>query len=133
MSIEKNEMASGINVQWSSVAAIGVLMATIVGGSWTLIQSQFNAANQKEDLRHSDVDRRLNELRQSIARVEREIDKEKYDFMRNDTFMQFQQRFDQMQKQLTIIESTRPTTGELQAVSRSLEKRIEMMEGGKGR
>lgn len=118
----------GVTLQWSSIAAIGVLMATIIGGSWTLVQSQFNASTAREDLRHSDTNRRLDEFRDGFRRVDREIDRHAGHFIRIEEFRQFQMRLEQMQKQLSVLESTRPTTGELQAVSRSLEKRIEMIE-----
>lgn len=110
------------------MATIGLLTATVIGGSWTLVQSQFNAAGVKEDLRHGDVNRRLDEMRELFRTIDREVERGRTDYVRKEEFRQFEQRFQRIQEALSAVEANRSTINEVNALSRSLEKRIEMIE-----
>ncbi len=85
-------------VNWATLIAAVGLGIVLVGAFWTIVQTQFSA--------HSSL---IVENRAEILERNRLLQE------------QIDRRFSATDKQIVILESTRPTTGELAATSKTLE------------
>ena len=103
-------------LSWGNILAAIALATSLLGGFWVVMQSQNSALSQ------TIVELRLFQQR------ERDIRREEFrELHRNvpsrEEYKEFQNRVDDrlklIQEQLIRLEATRPTTGELQAISRS--------------
>src|SRR5580765_7087571 len=98
-----------------------MFLVVIVGAFWALafgpIQDKF-AMNEKRDT----------DLRDEIKRINAELLTRRAEFVSHPEFLQFQQMFDQITNRILTIEQTRPTTGELSAISKGAELSLSQLE-----
>ena len=132
---------------------MGLLAISVIGGGWTLAQSQFAGVRELIDL-HEKQDRAADEaLRQQVmiardqyalnfanatkatealesevkARIADIHQELRHDFPTQSELRQIELRIDSLAHRLEILEATRPTTGEVGIRSEALEKRIEVL------
>jgi hypothetical protein len=109
------------DLSWSTLISTGMFLVVIVGAFWALafgpIQDKF-LTNEKRDV----------ELREEIKRINAELLARRLEFVGHAEFLQFQLRFDQIAARILSIEQTRPTTGELSAISKGAELSLSQME-----
>lgn len=127
-----NTSEAGPVLSWTTVVSAAAFMTALVGGGWTVFQTQFSSMsaqiidNKREaekgfNLYQAQLDRRFEELNKSLntLRIERLTLAE---------FSQFKEamllQLDLLRKQLAILEQTRPTTGELQAYNKSSQEAL---------
>lgn len=142
---------NGPRLPFSVIVPTASLILMAFGGVWVLMQSQFvNVAKNMEDRdkaiviqqtnteREIETDRRqftanydritklLNdasdELKSRVADIHGEL---RHDLVSQLEFKQFEKQLDELREQFRILETTRPTTGELSSASVGLEKRID--------
>jgi hypothetical protein len=119
--------SNGPSVSWSSVVSTGAFLTLLVGGGWTIFQTQFSsmsaqivenriAVEKATMLVQSQMDRRFGEL-------EKDSDYLRTNRVATNEFNQFQGnvagQIETLRRQLAVIEQTRPTTGELQAANKN--------------
>ena len=85
-------------VNWATLIAAVGLGIVLVGAFWTIVQTQFSAQHSLITDNRGDIVERTRLLQEQMDR-----------------------RFSALDKQIVILESTRPTTGELAATSKTLE------------
>jgi hypothetical protein len=116
------------------VVSLASLLLLAFGGGWTLIQTQFNNTEKsiEASARVADVafknavdlvtlERQqtrfeLNQLSKDLTEVHNQL---RHDVVRTPEFKQFEERLSSVVKRLDIVETTRPTTGELKATAES--------------
>lgn len=95
-----------------------LVLTTMVGGGWTVIQIQFVAFEKHRDATLVEMIRWRNETNNSIDRINVELLRRNNIFTTNVTYDEYRRGVDQqisdIKSRLTFIEQTRPTTGELQ-------------------
>lgn len=99
----------------------------------TLIVEQLRREQSAGDKRISDeLTRRETEIKAQLKSIQDELDRRRNEFVTQTEFKQFEGRalseLDTVKKQLTVLESTRPTTGELSGLSKNLETRLDRIE-----
>ena len=108
------EEHSNNRINWSSLYSGGALLLVIVGAFWALafgpIQDKF-----------SDFGRRVNSLEDNSIKFRDILDARRHEFVTQEEFKQFENLLNLITKRLDNLESTRPTTGELQATARGAE------------
>lgn len=104
---------------WPIFLSAGSLIAVVMGGIWKILQSQFTYLERESERLHEEQLRRDNSVQEAIRTIQKELDSRRVEFMHVDTFNQFEQRvlsdITTLRLQLSVIEQTRPTTGELEA------------------
>lgn len=129
---------------WQSAVAFGSLLFIAIGTVTTVFQTQLSASkeqaqlqdaalasrlelirrtNQESDARLSgELGRRENEIKAQIKAIQDELDRRRVEFVTQREFKQFQARaiadLLTIKEQLRVLEQTRPTTGELSAISK---------------
>ena len=125
---------------WATLTNTGMFLLVVVGAFWALafgpIQDKFST-NEKRDVElRNDIRRIQTEFRGEINRIDAELLSRRSEFVSQPEFKQFEnrvditvaQRFEVANQRLQIIESTRPTTGELGAVAKSTENSLTQLE-----
>mgnify|MGYP001614045925 CR=1 FL=1 len=110
--------SSPTTANWQSLTSVGMLILVVVGAFWALafgpIQERF-----------ATVDKRLSDREAADIRVQAVLDQRRLEFPSQKEFEQMERRFgerlDALDREIIRLESTRPTTGELQDTARSLE------------
>ncbi len=136
--------SNGINLQ--VIISIAGLILILFGGGWTLFQTQFSyIAKQVEDVRFiaNDNSTRLaheQEVREQaitsrLQAIQADLIRDRQDYINQAQFASWQSRvtdtIEVLRKQLSVLEATRPTTGEIQAAIRAIEARLNSLEVGK--
>ncbi len=134
---------NGFVFPWAALVSSAALFITLAAGGWVLFQTQFNAqyeiikenrnslermqSNLRRDLEAADID-----LRQELIRIREALVRRRGEFVEESAFRQFstsiRDRLDRLDKQLQVLEATRPTTGELQSTARALDTQVNRME-----
>lgn len=115
-------------VPMAFIVPLGSMLALAFGGGWALMQSQFANVERSIDATRTqltaNLDRTVNDnlkLSNSVDVRVTEIHTELlHDVVRQNEFIQFEQRLDSVLKRLDIVEATRPTTGELKGTADGL-------------
>ena len=134
---------SGPILSWTTVISTAAFLLAIVGGGWTVFQTQFGSLsgqisrNEQQiiagnSLMQAQLDRRFGEMDTELRVMKRErITKSEFDQFSSNIINQIET----IRKQLSVLEQTRPTTGELQASSKGsldtsskLEDRVRALE-----
>lgn len=145
-------------LSWQSVFGFGSLFFVAVGtagtGLWAISQTQLGGLRNEmqiqnnalsaniEQLRREQIsgDKRLSdeltrreaELKGQLRIIQDELDRRRNEFLNVAEFRQFEKRviaeLDTIKKQLTVLESTRPTTGELGGLGKTMELRMDRIE-----
>ena len=110
--------SSPTTANWQSLTSVGMLILVVVGAFWALafgpIQERF-----------ATVDKRLSDREAADIRFQAALDQRRLEFPSQKEFEQMERRFgerlDALDREIIRLESTRPTTGELQDTARSLE------------
>lgn len=114
----------GPQVTWLNIIATLALLATVAGGAWILFQNQF--ANLQQEMRAADAALGI-DIKDNRTELER---------LRNNTIarpehQEFVKRVDNdlaaIVKRLDVIETTRPTTGEVQISAQGLGQRVDVI------
>jgi len=108
-------------VTWYNImVTLGVLI-TAGGGGWTLLQSQLASIDRQIDTTTRSFSKRLDELQREEERIRNES------IHRNES-NEFTKRMDHevstINERIKIIEATRPTVGELQAIGTSTTREL---------
>jgi len=118
-------------------------MALLTGGGWTIFQTQFTAQNAQIYENRQIIDKTAALIQAQIDRRAADMDRDikgiKATEVTQAEFKQFEAsifgQIDTLRRQLSIIETTRPTTGELQAANKNavdttarLEDRVRYLE-----
>src|SRR3990167_7481625 len=124
---EENGNANGNvpRINWSAVISFGMLLLVIVGAFYNLafipVRERFDAIEK----RHSDIN-------DTFIRIQSSLDARRLEFPTQLEFKQFEgrvlDRIELIQKQLLLLEQTRPTTGELSAFGKSNEINVTKLE-----
>jgi hypothetical protein len=124
--------SSPTTANWQSLTSVGMLILVVVGAFWALafgpIQERF-----------ATVDKRLSDREAADIRFQVSLDQRRQEFPSQKEFEQMERRFgerlDALDREIIRLESTRPTTGELQATARSsesesgkIEERLRLLE-----
>lgn len=139
------------------VVIVLALLISIVGAFWTIIQTQFSAAKEREEVfqraidaritgnvqnakdlltyLQAQIDRReadgLRRDEQSIKRsdvIQAELDRRRSEFVTTREFIEFEKLVSAFRDQIKVLETTRPTTGELQAIGNGNRDQITKLE-----
>jgi len=112
-------------VPWTTLTSVGMLLLIIVGAFWAL------AFGPIQDKFTSD-DKRIMKLEEADRRIQLVLDQRRGEFPTQFEFIQFEkrvtERLDLIQKQLLLLEQTRPTTGELGAIAKNNESLVGKIE-----
>jgi hypothetical protein len=146
-------VANGPQLSYATVISSLAFGTTLIGGIWVLGQSQIGNVVQRMDVEHKHFTEQLNLLREETQRRETELrayndrqdtireaeikvihdelDKRRDVFVNIREYIEFKQRMlsdlDIIKGQLKVLETTRPTTGELQATTAVLRDRIDKL------
>jgi hypothetical protein len=145
--IEKN---GGPQLSYATVISALAFAASVVYGAWALNQSQLANVNAQIDLLRKDTSERASVLAAELTRRESEIKASLYilqsrvdripaEYVATQEHKEFKERLLEdiggLRSQLSVLEQTRPTTGELSAVSvfvkdqaSRLEERVRQLE-----
>lgn len=130
-------------ISWPSLVSTLGLALALVGGFWGITQTQFssmygliqeNKASQERILQavRADSLRNDTELKAELQFLRQQFISRRPEFVGQPEFHQFQKaitdRLERIDKQLQSIESTRPTTGELQNTARALDSQVNRVE-----
>jgi phosphatidylserine/phosphatidylglycerophosphate/cardiolipin synthase-like enzyme len=92
-------------------------------------------SRERRDLLQQQIDRRDGDLARRITEITRELAERRSEFVSLREFAQFQILISQLRDQIRVIETTRPTTGELQQIGTAakdqatkLEERVRSLE-----
>ncbi len=100
-------------ITWVNIIATLGLIATLGGGAWLLFQNQFS--NIQSEMRSAD-----NALLQDIKDNQTELNRLRENTLSRNEHVEYVKRVDselkEIKDRLALIESTRPTTGELQSI-----------------
>lgn len=83
---------------------------------------------ERRDLLQQQIDRRESEINRRLVEITGELVARRSEFISIREFSQFQVLISQLRDQIKIIEQTRPTTGELQAVGNGNKDQITKLE-----
>jgi hypothetical protein len=134
---------NGPALSWASLTSAGVLLVGVLALAGTLVQNQINTVAQAlqserqdrkdsekntHDLLQAEIDRRLGDLAKRIDAVQEEQVRRRGEFMTTRIFQEFEKRVNDIKDQVKTIETTRPTTGELQAIGTSNKDQITKLE-----
>ncbi len=107
-------------------------MLVVVGAFWALafgpIQDKFGQAEKRDDQMRADMLRIQIELSTEIRRIDSELLLRRDVFVGQPEFKQVVNRLETLGNRLQVIESTRPTTGELSAVGSSTKDSLSVLE-----
>jgi hypothetical protein len=108
-----------MNIQstWGTIISTIALIITLSGGAWVVFQTQFTSMDKTIYANDFNANKRE-------ERIQKEIDlinQQRYSFLEQNEFGQFEKRqqdlISQLNDRVRTLEQTRPTTGELQASS----------------
>lgn len=138
--------APAASFSWTNLAAFAMVFVVSLGGGWKLVNQELSSQDraqrasvealkhsvemasksleEQEALRHKYVDDRLARLTVLIDEINRELTARRSEFLNQDEFRQFSSRFESVREELKLLQSARPTTGELQGLVKALEERI---------
>jgi len=132
-----------VSISWQSIVATLALGLTLAAAGWTLFQTQFTAQDRIMSDNKASHERMLTNLRRDTESYDSALRAELL-FLRNalitqrnevvtqpefkQFFQSIQDRLDRVDKQLQLLESTRPTTGELQSTAKSLDSQVNRVE-----
>lgn len=113
---------------WANIIGTIAAAAILAGAGWTLFQTQFNYVEKNTSLVRETLERRDGEINSRVVKIEDELRSRRELFIDQKMFDQYQLRIDNSVKVLTdrlnVLEQTRPTTGELQALSKNANEQI---------
>jgi hypothetical protein len=92
----------------------------------TVLIASFN--KERFDALQAQIDRREHELNRRIIDITAETAAHRVDFLSVREFSQYKVLIDQLRDQIKVIETTRPTTGELQAVAKATTEAADKIE-----
>jgi hypothetical protein len=136
-------MVREVTVSWTTVISAGAFMAVLIGGGWTVFQTQFSSQaaqiNENKQLIEQSVRLLQAQIDRRVGELERRDDALTAKALTQAEFKQFEAnvlaQIEGLRRQIAILEQTRPTTGELQAANRSsqdtaarLEERVRSLE-----
>lgn len=111
----------GPQITWVNIIATLALLATVAGGAWLLFQQQFTNIEQQTRQAVADLSSQIRETRTESERLRDRA-------ILRDEHKEFVKRMDdslvELSKRLQVIETTRPTTGELQSSTQSIKDQI---------
>jgi polyhydroxyalkanoate synthesis regulator phasin len=132
---------------WANLISLVAVLFVMAAGGWSLFQSQFASvsstialqakANEEaartlasqlirsQDGFRTEIKDLYDELKSRIADIHGEL---RHDFVSVNEFRQFEARLDSVQKRLDVIETTRPTTGELSSTATAVGKQVEFVQ-----
>jgi uncharacterized coiled-coil protein SlyX len=87
-----------------------------------------DSEKQIHDLLQAQIDRRLGELEKRIDAVQDEQVRRRSEFVTVRIFAEFEKRVNDIKDQVKTLETTRPTTGELQAIGTANKDQITKLE-----
>lgn len=140
----------GYEVSITSLSLFATIIFSVVGAQWIETQNNFthiakeqdiavgnlkdliNQARQEAQSRDNglkdELYRREAELKLAVTAINSELLARRSEFVGQAEFRQFEQRFEResalFQKRLDVVESTRPTTGELQATANAFKEQL---------
>ena len=128
----------GHDVNWQTIIASGILVVTLFGANWTVQQQQ--SQWMREQINEERVARVAQiKDRDELIGIERSVRLKNDSELRSELETKLSRnQFDEhskrlidsilvLREQLKVLESTRPTTGELQSAVASLRDRIEKL------
>lgn len=140
---------------------VGVTLLVALGGAfgafWSIMQTQFTAARERDDVFKQLIDRRIDQNIANVASlfklfqdqidrrendalrrdqdavkradtIQAELDRRRNEFVTTREFIEFGKLIDTMRNQIRVLESTRPTAGELKAVTEANGNQITKIE-----
>jgi hypothetical protein len=131
------------HLTWTNIIMTLGFLAAMAGALWTLLQSQrendrayvtsqIAASNERDNLRTAEIirgaersrDERMG-MKEELKILREAIDAHRLIYVQTSEYREqarrLDERLDLISKQLQVLESTRPTTGELQAANRNSE------------
>lgn len=139
--IETN--GSGVKMPLRDIIIVLALAVSIGGGFWSVVQTQFNAQKEREDLIASysekigkivtsqakerddelqqQLDRRIPELERIVLYLRDQLERTRENYTPLRELLHIEQ-------EIKVIEQTRPTTGELQAIGNGNREQITKLE-----
>jgi hypothetical protein len=112
---------SAPQLTWANIIATMLLMLTLFGGAWVLFQAQF--ASLKEQFTSADKSQQ-----KQIDSLSDLVRYNSTNTVLRSEHIEFVKRLDRelgtIAEQLKIIETTRPTTGELQSIGISVKEQL---------
>lgn len=117
-------------------------VASVVYGIWALNQAQLASIERQISSEHTqfsqqfqqnreELARRESEVKSQIANIETDLSRRRQEFVGQDEFRQFRERVLNdvkiIRDRLVLIEQSKPSVGELQAITSALRDRIEKL------
>lgn len=122
-------MTNGKDRNVWGIAGIVITTVTILfGGSWTVFQTQFTNIAEQQKIIRDDLARRSIDVDTNFQRINeqllhhRDVYVEQYEYKAFNAALQ--KRLDIDEQRLSLIEQTRPTTGELRGIADNADKQI---------
>jgi hypothetical protein len=131
-----NRNNNGATPIWPTITTTAVLVSLLVGAQWAISQTQLASISKEIENTRKDAQERALALNHEQERRETEL-KSQIDRLRLETtglpeFKQFESRVldktGTFEKQLNILESTRPTTGELSGMGKATDMQLARQE-----
>jgi len=128
---------------WGTVISASAVMIAVLSGGWGLFQTQLGGlekeinqirlhADKSDDDLRVELVRRETELRDAIRAIVTELERRRNEFPTQFEFRQFEKNMESRmtltQKQIEILEQTRPSTAELQKVTVSTDAQLNRIE-----
>lgn len=138
---------NGPAFSWGTITSAGVLLVAVLALAGSLVQNQINtvsltlqaekqdrkdAEKQSIDLLQAEIDRRLKDLSKRIDQVQEEQIRWRSELVAAKVFVEFEKRVNDIKDQVRTLETTRPTTGELQAIGNANKDQITKLEARVG-
>jgi len=93
---------------WATLISGCALIFVVVGGGWTLFQTQFNYIDRDKENIRAELGRREAEIKDQLKAIQTELDHRRAEFMYVREFSQFEKRMDSeidaIKKRLSVIE-----------------------------
>ncbi len=117
---------------WSTLTSTGMFLLVVVGAFWALafgpIQDKFGQVEKRSEQERGDLLRVQENLKSDIRRIDAELMARRDTFVGQPEFKQVVNRLETLANRLQVIESTRPTTGELSAVAGGTKDSLSVLE-----
>jgi hypothetical protein len=115
-------------LSWGTVISMVGVVAVLFGGSWAVFQTQFGYIEKDKEVIRQELVRSLTGIQSQFKSVSDDFDRRRLLNVEQVEFKQFEARYEKevadIQQRLSLIEQTRPTTGELRGISENADKQI---------
>ena len=121
-----------MSVNWQTLVAAALLMVTLIGGQWAMWSQQIayldkNDVQLREEFHHRETE--IKAIQQNTNQI---LEKDRAEFIDRNEYVanrdSIKAQLEIILDRIKVIESTRPTTGELQALSKATSDRLDRLD-----